>query len=69
MEEALLICVCVCVWGAFANCKVDDLHQVKGKLNQTGYNNILQIHAIPSWTGIVDQGFQPMQDSNPKHTR
>ena len=32
---------------AFANCKVEDLHQVMGKLNQTGYHSIL----------LVAQGF------------
>ena len=47
------------VWsgGAFANCKVMDLHQVKGKLNQTGYDSILQHHAIPSGTWLVSQRF------------
>ena len=49
----------VMVWGAFANCKVGDLHLGKGKLNQTGYHRILQHHTIPSGT---------QQDNDPKHT-
>lgn len=60
--------VCVCVWGDFAYCKVWDLHQVKDKLNQTGYHSILQHHVIPSGTRLVGQGFVLMQDNDPKHT-
>ena len=56
----------VTMWGTFANCWVGDLHQMKGKLNQTCYHSILQHHAIPSWTRLVSQGFQHMQD-DPKH--
>ena len=54
------------VWEAFANCKVEDLHEVKAKLNQTGYYSILQHHAIPSGTRPVGQGFMLMQDDDPK---
>ena len=63
MEEAL-------IWweGAFANCKVRDLHQVNGKLNQTSYHSILQHHAIPSGTQLVGHGFVLMQDNDPKHS-
>ena len=32
----------LCWVGGFANCKVRDLHQVRSKLNLTGYNSILQ---------------------------
>ena len=32
--------------GAFANYRVGNLHQVKGKLNQTSYHSILQYHVI-----------------------
>ena len=56
------------VWGAFANCKVGDLHQMKGKLNQTGNHSILQHHTIPPGTRLVDQGFILMQHNDPKHT-
>ena len=55
------------VWRIFANCKVRDSHQVKGKLNQSGYHSILQRHAIASGTWLVGQGFILMQDNDPKH--
>ena len=53
---------------AFANYKVRDLHQVMGKLNQTGYHKILQHHVFLSGTRLVAQGFVIMQDNDPKHT-
>ena len=53
---------------AFGNCKVWKLHQVKGKLNQTGYHNILQHHTIPSGPRLVGQNFVLVQDNDPKHT-
>ena len=53
---------------AFANCKVENLHQVKGKLNQAGYYSVLQHHAILSGTRLVGQGFVFMQDNDPKRT-
>ena len=56
------------VLGAFANCKVGNLHQVWGELNQTGYHSILQHQAIPSGTRFVEQGFVLMQDNDPKRT-
>ena len=56
------------VRGTFANCKVEDLHQVKSKLNQTSYHNVLQHHAIPSGKRLVTHGFVLMQDNDPKHT-
>ena len=56
------------VLGAFANCKVRDLHQVKGKLNQTGYHSILQHPPIPSGIQLVGQGFVLKHDNDPKHT-
>ena len=57
--------VMVCAWrGAFAYCKVRDLHPMKSKLNRTDYHSILQHHAIPSETRFVDQGFVFRQ----KHT-
>ena len=34
------------VLGTFANCKIGNLHQVKCKLNQTGYHGTLQYLAI-----------------------
>ena len=34
----------VMTWGAFANCKVGDLHQVKGKFDQTSYHSIMRSH-------------------------
>ena len=46
----------VVVWEAFSNCNVGDLHQVKGKLNQTGYYIIQKHHMIPSGTRFVGQG-------------
>ena len=66
MEETLL-------WwwwwgGAFANCKVGDLHQVKGKLSLTGYHSIMQHHTIPSGTRLVGQGLVLIQDNDPKNT-
>ena len=57
----------VMVWGLLP-IKVRDLHQVKGKLNQTGYHSKLQHHAIPSGMRLVGQGFLLMQDNDPKHT-
>ena len=56
------------VLGASTNCKVEDLYQVKNKLNQTGYLSIPKHHAIPSRTRLVAQGFLFMQDNNPEHT-
>ena len=58
----------VIVWEAFINCKVVDLHQVKGKLYQTGYHSILQHHMIPSGTWFVGQTFIVMQDKDQKDT-
>ena len=58
----------VMVWRAFVNCKIWDLHLVKGKLNQTCYHGILQHHMIPSGTWLVGQGFVLMQDNDPEHT-
>ena len=57
----------VIVLGPFANCKVGDLHQVMGKLNQTGYHSILQHNTIIPGTWLVSQGFLLMQDNDPKH--
>ena len=48
--------------------KLWGLHQVKGKLNQTGNHGILQHHAIPSGTQLVVWGFVLMQDNDQKHT-
>ena len=76
-ERAAILCITptlnsgggsVMVRGAFANCKVWDLLEVKGKLNQTGYHCILQHHTIPSKTQLVGQRFILMQDNIPKHT-
>ena len=65
----MCVCVCVCVCGgAFANCKVEDLRRVKGKLNQINNYSKLQHHMIPSGTQLVDQRFVLMQDNDPKHT-
>ena len=61
MEEALL------GGGVFANCKVEDLDLGKGKLNQTSYHSKLQHHVIQSGTQLVGQGFELMQDNDPKH--
>ena len=48
----------VMVWEAFANCNVEDVHQVKGQFNKTGYHSILQHHVTPSGTRLVGhQGF------------
>ena len=47
--------------------KVGDLHQVKGKLNQTGYHNILLHLTIPSGTWLVNKGFILLQDNDPNH--
>ena len=58
----------IVVLGDFANCKIRDLIQVKGKLNQTGNHSILQHHLIPSGTQLVAQGSVIMQDYDPKHT-
>ena len=59
----------VMVWGSFANCKIRDLHQVKDRLNQTGYHRILQHHVILSGMWLVGhQGFVLMQDNDPKYT-
>ena len=45
------------VWGLFPNCRVGDLHQVKGKLNQTSYYCLLQHHTkkgnhLPLWDKV-----------------
>ena len=55
--------------GTFANGKVEDLHLMKSKLNQTSYHTILQHRAIPSGTRLVTQGVVLMQDNDPKHIR
>ena len=54
--------------GAFANYIVKDLHQLKGKLNQSCYHSIRQHHAIPFEMQLVSQGFLFMQDNDTKHT-
>ena len=53
--------------GLFANCKVGDLYQMKGKLNQPGYHSILQHHVILSEKRLVGQGFLLMGNNHPKH--
>ena len=46
-----------------------DLHQVKGKVNQTGYHSTLRYYEIPSGTQrLVGQVFVLIQDNEPKHT-
>ena len=59
------------LWGvhveAFVHCKVGDLHQVKVKLNETGYHIILQHHVIWSGMQLVDQGFLLMGYNDPNH--
>ena len=61
---------CKAWWRSFTNCKVGNLHLMKGKFNQTGYHSILQHHTIPSRMWLVGcQGFVLMQDNDPKHTR
>ena len=47
----------IMVWG---------LHQVKGKLNQTGYHSLLQHHMILSGIQLMGQEFVFMQDDDPK---
>ena len=61
MEEALL-------WrgGFFTKCTVGDLNQVRVKLNQTGYQRILQQGAIRSRMRFLGQGFLLMQDNDRK---
>ena len=63
IEEAVLWC-----GSSFANWEVENLHQVKGKLNQTSYHSILLYYTIPSGMRLVGQGFVLMQDNDPKHT-
>ena len=58
----------VIVWGTFVSCKIRNLLQVKGKLNQISYHSILQHHMISSGMWLVGQGFVLMQDNNSKHT-
>ena len=65
MGKVLLLWKC---WKAFANCKTGNLHQMKGKLNQTDCYSILQHHVIPYGTQPLDQGFVLMQDNYQKHT-
>ena len=60
--------LCYGVYGAFTNCKVGDLNQVKSKLNQAGYQTILLHHVISSGIRFVDKEFGPMQNNDPKHT-
>ena len=52
----------------FVKWKVGDLHQVKEKLNQTGYHSIMQYHAISSGTRFVGQVFVLMKYNDLKHT-
>ena len=41
----------------FANCKVGDLHKVKSKLNQTGYNSLLdETDGISHRTNTLGEG-------------
>ena len=59
--------VMACVCGGVYNCKVGDLHQVKGKLNHTSNHSFLPHHTISSGTWPLGQGFLFMQDNDPKH--
>ena len=63
MEKALLWC-----GGGVVIWKVGDLHQVKGKLNQTGHHSILQHHGILSETQLVIYGFVLIKDNEQKRT-
>ena len=55
--------------GTFADCKVGDLHQVKGKLNQTDYHRILRIHVVSSGTRrLVGQRFVLIQNNHLKNS-
>ena len=58
----------IMVWGSFAVGKVGDLHRIVGILNQKGYHNILQCHALPSGKRLVGKGFILQQDNDPKHS-
>ena len=55
------------VCGAFGDCKVGDLHQMKNKLNQISDHRIRQHNAIPSGILLVSQEFVLMQDNDSKH--
>ena len=55
-------------WEAFGDCQIGDLHQVKGKLNQTSYHSLLQHHATPSETQLMSQRFVLIQYNSPKYT-
>ena len=50
--------------GSFCKLQCRDLHSVKGILN----HSMLQHHAIPSGTRLMDQGFVIMKDNDPKPT-
>ena len=54
--------------GRFSHCKVGDLHQVKDKLNQTGYHSILLHPMIPSGMWFVGQEFVLKQGYDSKCT-
>ena len=52
-------------YGVVTFAKVRNLHQMKDKLNPTGYHSI---QAILSGTRLKAQRFVHMQDNDPKHT-
>lgn len=56
------------VWSCFARGQVGDLHRVPGLLNQKGYHNILQLHAIHAGLRLVGQRFVLRKGNDPKHT-
>ena len=57
------------VWAGGWAFAIEDLHQSKGKLNQTGYHTIVQHLSIPSGTqwSVDRHGIVLVQDNDPKH--
>ena len=58
----------VMVFRAFANCKVSNLHHMKGKFNQNRYHSKLQHQTIPFGRQLMGRRFVLMQYNDPKYT-
>ena len=58
----------VMVWGCFYFNGVGRLHQIRGKMDQKVYGDILQNHVLSSGQDLIGRGFVFQHDNDPKHT-
>lgn len=60
--------VSVMVWGCFGYARVGKIVKIEGIMKKEQYHNILQRHAVPSGTELIDCNFVFQQDNDPRNT-